>query len=208
MSSQKILFVGIPVHDGKIHQNCVAGMMQTQTRFANRIAFDTHLGSFLPRNRDVLTAHFLDSGATHMLCLDSDIGFTPDDVQALLDTDLDFVSGCYAKKQPDREIPAKLNGKVSGDCLGVEHAPAGFLMLSRGCVERMVGAYRKLEYQSTNGRAWGLWQPTNNNGEDVSFCYRWTEIGGSIWIHPGVILNHYGEHCYTPGSGVDMKFSK
>ena len=207
MSTEKILFVGVPVHDGKLHNMCVAGMMQMQIAYRDRCAFETYQGSFLPRNRDILTALFLNSGATHMLCLDSDIGFTPDHVQSLLDTDLDFVSGCYAKKQPDREIPAKLNGKVSNGTLGVDYAPAGFMLLSRACVERMVGAYRSLIYNTKHGHAWGLWTPTHNTGEDVAFCNRWTAIGGSIWIHPGVVLNHYGEQCYAPDPN-DLKFSK
>ncbi len=184
-----------------------------QIAFRGRCAFDTMVGSILPRNRDILTAKFLDSPATHMLCIDSDIGFTPDDVEALLDTGLDFIGGCYPKKQPDREIPARLNGKIENGVLGVEYAPAGFLMLSRECVERMVGAYRKSEYATEHGRAWALWSPpvvapgTPYVGEDIAFCNRWSEIGGSIWIHPGVVLSHHGDHCYMPDSNSPLKFS-
>lgn len=208
--SEKTIFVGVPLHNGTIHRNCVAGMMQTQSRFRDRCAFETFVGSILPRNRDILTAKFLDSPASHMLCVDSDIGFTASDVDALLSADVDFVTGCYAKKQPDREIPAKLNGKVKDGLLGAEWAPAGFMLLSRECVERMVGAYRKLEYATQFGRAWGLWSPPFGPGqpyigEDVAFCNKWTDIGGSIWVHPGVILSHFGDYCYTPDS-ASMKF--
>jgi hypothetical protein len=157
LDSKKI-FVGVPLHNGLIHHACVAGMMQMQIAFRDRCCFETHVGSFLPKNRDALTARFLDSEATHFLCLDSDIGFSPEDVQALLDTNLDFVSGCYAKKQPDREIPARLNGLAGNSVIGADFVPGGFILLSRACVERMVGAYRKLEYQTARGRAWALWQ--------------------------------------------------
>jgi hypothetical protein len=200
--TEKTIFIGIPLHNGLIHRNCVAGMLNTQIAFQGKCDFHTIVGSILPRNRDVLTSKFLDSPATHMLCVDSDIGFTPNDVHALLDSNVDFVSGCYPKKQPNREIPAKLNGKSGNGLLGAEWAPAGFMLLSRECVERMIGAYRKWEYITEFGRCWGLWSPTFGPGqpyvgEDVAFCNRWTEIGGSIWIHPGVLLSHAGDHTYS-----------
>lgn len=211
--TEKTLFVGIPLHNGLIHRHCVAGMLQTQIAFRGRCDFETMVGSILPRNRDILTAKFLDSPATHMLCVDSDIGFTPIDVQQLLDTEKDFVSGCYSKKQPDREIPAKLNGLVDNGVLGAVYAPAGFMLLSRECVERMVGAYRKYEYITEHGRAWAIWSPPVGPGmpyvgEDIAFCNRWTDIGGSIWVHPGVVLNHYGDHCYSPPKDTPLRFSK
>ena len=209
----KTIFVGVPIHDGKIYVECVAGMMQTQTAFPNRCQFDTLKGSFLPRNRDILTARFLDSAASHMLCLDSDIGFTPDNVNDLLNHDVEFVSVCYSKKQAVREIPAKLNGKTKDGLLGANHVPAGFVMLSRSCVERMVGAYRHLEYHSPQ-KLWALWSSifdpnTTYSGEDVAFCDRWTAIGGEIWIDPGVILSHYGDSCYLPETDSNglLKFS-
>ena len=171
------------------------------TAFAGRITFEVQGGSFLPRNRDILTTRFLDSEATHMLCIDSDIGWTPGHAQTLLDSGKEFVSGCYPKKQPDREIPAKLTGRNEGLLWEAEHVPGGFLLLSRAVVERMVGAYRKLEYTSGPHRCWALWAPLFENGgsydgEDVAFCRKARTIGIEIWLHQGVVLKHYGEHCF------------
>ena len=196
--SEKSVFVGVPIHDGKNHHACVAGMMQMQTAFRGRCAFETHVGSFLPRNRDILTARFLDSEADYFLCLDSDIGFGSDDVEALLSTNLDFVSGCYAKKQPDREIPARLNGLTGDSVLGAEYVPAGFILLSRACVERMVGAYRKMEYKTMTGRAWALWastfEPGNEyTGEDIAFCKcRIEQVAAICWDTSLHFLRCYG----------------
>ncbi len=207
---EKTLFVGIPLHNGLIHHQCVSGMLNLQ--LAVRCQFETHLGSFLPRNRDILTSRFLNSDATHMLCVDSDVGFTAEDALKLLETDLDFVSGCYAKKQPDREIPARLTGEIKSPVLGASFVPGGFLLLSRQCVSQMVAHYRHLQYKTAHGIAWALWSSTfepgkEYTGEDVAFCNRWTDIGGKIWIRPDVVLKHYGDHCYVPDDSVPLRFT-
>ncbi len=201
---KKTVFIGIPVHDGKIHVECVAGMLQTIGKIPCQ--FDTAKGSFLPKNRDTLTAAFLDSEATHFMCLDSDIGFVPSDIQTLLDSDVDFVSGIYVMKNQQKNVPARLaNENSTNGLLEAISVPAGFMLLSRSCVERMVGAYRKLEYATEQGIRWGLWSTNCQLGipytsEDGAFCKRWRDIGGNIYINPGVIVRHYGDYCYLPDS--------
>jgi hypothetical protein len=32
--------------------------------------------------------------------------------------------------------------------------------------------------------------------EDYTFCRRWQEIGGDIWLDPSISLNHYGHFCF------------
>jgi len=197
------VFVAIPLHDSRMHHACVGGMMQLQSEMPGRARFDVQVGSFLPRNRDILTSRFLDSGATHMLCVDSDIGWTAADALALLETGRDFVSGVYCKKQPDRGIPARYDTETTDQLRRAEFVPGGFLLLSRPCVERMVGSYRHLQYKTNFGYIWALWSSLfeagkSYDGEDVSFCRRWTAIGGDIWLHTGVVVRHYGEAEYKP----------
>jgi len=201
------LFVATPLHAAWLHQLYMAGALQAMTAFAGRIRFDTFVGSFLPISRDVLTKKFLESGATHMLCIDSDIGWTPGDAQKLLDSGKEFVSGCYVKKQAKVTLPAKLTAKHEGELWEAEHVPAGFLLLSRRVVEQMVEAYRaELQYESAFGQTWALWSSLftkgqSYDGEDVSFCRRWRQIGGQVWLHQGVVLAHAGEKIYLPTEG-------
>lgn len=183
-----------------MHYGYVAGALQAMTAFAGRIRLEVQSGSWLPRNRDVLTTRFLDSSASHLLFIDSDIGWKPEHAQMLLDSGKDFVSGCYPKKQADRAIPAETFDEREGDLWRAKTVPAGFLLLSRPCIERMVGAYRKLEYDTTVTRTHALWSQITEGGcsfgEDISFCLRWRAIGGDIWLHKGVKLTHYGEFAY------------
>jgi hypothetical protein len=204
LQQESSLFIGTPVHGSSLHIAYVAGALKAMSHFRDRICIQTQIGSLLPRNRDILTAQFLDSGASHFMCIDSDIGWTPEQVQTLLDTGKDFISGTYAKKQSDRGIPAGLTGKRDGMLFEADYVPGGFLLLSRAVIERMLGAYRNMEYVANPfGRIWALWAPlfeegVTYSGEDVAFCNRWRKIGGEIWMHRGVVLDHYGEFRWRP----------
>lgn len=197
------ILVTCPLHDGKLHYRWVAGALDAKTDFHGRIRFDVQIGSFLPRNRDLLTSGFLKSDATHMLCVDSDVGWSSGQLQQLIDADVDFVSGCYARKRADREIPTSLTGAHRGDLYEAEYVPAGFMLVRRTVIEQMIAAYADLHYTTPQGDCWALWaslfdRGTSYDGEDVAFCRRWTRIGGKIWLHRGVVLDHYGDICYRP----------
>jgi hypothetical protein len=210
--AEPTLFVAIPLHNGWIHSQCAGGLLGCMTAFRDRIRVDTQGGSFLPRNRDILTAKFLDSGATHMLCVDSDIGWTPEHAHKLLDARKWYVSGVYAKKCPELDIPARLNGQRDGELYGAEYVPGGFQLMAREMVLSMWDHYIRagLGYKAHGMQLCALWMPrfvpgASYSGEDVSFCERWRNMGGDIWIHPGVVVSHYGERAHLPAvddSGV------
>lgn len=215
------LYLCTPTHDGRVHIPFHRGCLRTTTVFHERIQIASRAGPLVARNRDMLTDGFLDSPATHMLCVDSDIGFGPEQVQALLDLQLPFVAGTYSKKQANREIPADYTGETRGAPFATlfadgrrgavidrplwkcNYVPAGFMLLERATVERMAGAYLRLQYQVTGmGLITGLWSPEFGRGsyagEDVAFCRRWRELGGEIWMHRGVVLEHHGDQVYLP----------
>lgn len=198
------VFIATPVHGNLIHQDWVAGVLSAKTAFSGRIAIELEHGSFLPKQRDALTRKFFDSGATHMLCVDSDIGWSAADVQKLLDTGRDFVSGVYALKDGSGNVPFSFTKEREGDLLGCEWAPGGFLLVARPVIERMMGAYQGMQYKAGNGvRMTALWammfdEREPYSSEDVAFCKRWRRLGGEIWAHSGVVLRHHGASVYLP----------
>jgi hypothetical protein len=136
-----------------------------------------------------------------MLCIDSDIGWLPEHVDKLLGANKDFVTGLYARKQADRTLASPLTDQREGALIEAHYAAAGFLLMTRACIERMVSAHPELRYETPHGEAWGLWAPLFERrpyGEDASFCVRWRRVGGKIWAHSEVILKHYGDHEYLP----------
>jgi hypothetical protein len=214
------LLITTPLYDGRIHHACVAGILQTVAKYgAARVSLSARQGSFLPRLRDLLVSDFLASEAAYMLCVDSDIGWTVEHLDALwsrlkeLTLDREMVAGLYPKKslRDARPVAALLENERDGmreaACVG-----AGFMLMHRSGIERMVERYKDLAYPSDavnpeSGTSYGLWSPfcsvkTANDkriylGEDYSFCQRWREMGGKIWALPSVKLQHVGECIYT-----------
>jgi len=204
------IFVAIPSIDGKVHMECAAGCMQALIELPGSIRVDGERGSFLPRNRDILTKRFLDSGCSHMLCLDSDIGWRAKDLQKLLAADKWFVSGVYCKKTEEREIPAEFSGQTDGDLARCVYVPGGFLLIARQAIVAMADHYSSMMYETYQGRVTALWaslyEPGGSyDGEDVAFCRRWTAIGGEIWMHMGVVLKHLGAQVFLPRAPGDIR---
>ena len=201
--SPAVFFLATPLHDGRVHQAYMSGAIELARAAPGRLIIGKFSGPFLPVSRDVLTAHFLRSNATHLLCVDSDIGWAAADVEQLLRAEKDFVAGLYAKKTEDRALATPLRGARDGELVEAPYAAAGFLLLTRACIERMVQAHPELAYDTPQGRAFALWSPVFDArpyGEDAAFCKRWRALGGKIWAHTGVVLKHYGDSAYLPAA--------
>jgi hypothetical protein len=206
--------------------------------YASRNDFDVSLAllggdSLITRSRNKLVATFLDmKQATHLMFIDADIAFQPEDVHRMLQFDHEVVAGLYPIKNFDWEkfknkasldmpatrlaeaglhyvgmpAPEKEREERSGFVTGT-YAGTGFMLIRRSCLERMVFAYPQTKYalahtypivkeQSTNQYALFdcMIEPGTNIylSEDFTFCRRWRDIGGKIWLDPQSRLSHYG----------------
>jgi hypothetical protein len=59
--------------------------------------------SLITRARNYLVKRFLETDATHLLFVDADIGFRPEDVFRMLEADRDILCGVYPRKEIDWE---------------------------------------------------------------------------------------------------------
>ena len=80
-------------------------------QFAGQSGFDAMLAmlghdSLITRSRNTLVTQFLSTPATHMLFIDADISFDPQQVYDMLAFDEDFVAGMYPLKVIDWGAPA------------------------------------------------------------------------------------------------------
>ena len=55
--------------------------------------------SLIQRARNLLASHFLKSDATHMMFIDADIRFNPNDIFPMMEADKDIICGIYPKKE-------------------------------------------------------------------------------------------------------------
>lgn len=97
-----------PMYGGACMANYCVGMVDLGRKLTEAgVPFDFHTlsnESLIQRARNVLLHRALkDTATTHILMVDADIGFEPDDVLRMLALDVDFVCGAYSRKQIEWE---------------------------------------------------------------------------------------------------------
>lgn len=206
------LFIATPAFDGKVNVQYACALAETRLYLAShaiKTAIRIHTsGSLLVRERNDLIKGFLESDCTHMLCIDSDIGWQPVDVQRMINFDEDFIAGLYPARGPDKCF---LFRGVYGEnkrmevsekkLIEMEYIPAGFMLLKRKMLEDLIKFFPNLYYEPkdeslkhTKGyclfdtEVWDgeFW------GEDYVFCRRARQAGFRIWIDPTIRLDHAG----------------
>ncbi len=138
----------------------------------------------------------------HILWIDSDSIFTPDNVVKLLDRDVDIVAAYYAMSDMqnaaavenlDDEYLLKHGNyeflKISDlsertDLISVALVGMGFMLVKKGVFE-------KLKYPWFNPRTIKLDNITDFCGDDASFCLSAKAADYEIFLDPTVRIGHY-----------------
>lgn len=172
------LFVATPMYGGMNHGLYAKSCLDLQTlmmRYGIDIKFSFLFNeSLITRARNYLTDEFLRSDCTHMLFLDSDIHFNPQDVLALLALDKDVIGGPYPKKsinwgniayaaRKHNEIDPRELEQLVGEYvfnvvkgtqqfqvtepLQVLEIGTGFMMIKRHVFQKLEKAYPQLRYK-------------------------------------------------------------
>lgn len=88
-------------------------------------------------------------------------------------------------------------------------AGTGFMMIKRSAIDKLIAAYPELKYNNDlnvgselSDYFYALFDtmidPKDRRylSEDYTFCRRWQDMGGDIWLDPSISLNHYGSFCF------------
>lgn len=206
------VFIATPTYDGKVHtEYCVSIAESIMHLTANGVDvnFVPNLSStLLVLARNLLVETFIETTATHLMFIDSDLGFDPASILNLLNVDKDIVCGVYpSRKQPVFVYNPQKTDK--GDfvrdekhkhLLRADFIPSGFMLIKREAIVKMLEAYKYLKYepneQGIGDKGTLLFNTEVINGrfysEDYVFCKRATDIGLEIWIDPRINFNHDG----------------
>ena len=172
------LFVATPMYGGMNHGLYAKSCLDLQTlmiRYGVDIKFSFLFNeSLITRARNYLTDEFLRSDCTHMLFIDSDIHFNPQDVLALMALDKDVIGGPYPKKSINwgniahaarkntemdpRELEQLVGEYVFNVVKGTQQFSVteplqvleigtGFMMIKRNVFEKLEKAYPQLRYK-------------------------------------------------------------
>jgi hypothetical protein len=191
--------------------------------------------ALITRARANLVTLFLDDPqATHLLFVDADIGFEPEQVLRLINCGADVAAAVYPIKRLNWDkvrrvveanrpnIPSAVLDYVleiddpekivvTNGFARARYVGAGFLMIRRHVLERMCAHYHSLQFfrehsgdaLANNPRRFALFEcliePQSGTylSEDFSFCQRWTDIGGEIWVDLESRLNHVGPMIFS-----------
>jgi hypothetical protein len=96
------IFIATPMYGGMAHGLYVKSCLDLQTTMM-QYGIETKFSflfneSLITRARNYLVDEFLRTDYTHLLFIDSDIHYSPQDIIALLALDKDVVGGPYPKK--------------------------------------------------------------------------------------------------------------
>lgn len=97
------IFVATPMYGGLCTGMYTSGIMQLVGACGQngiKMYFSFMMNeSLITRARNSMTYDFLKSDATHLMFIDADISFNPNDVVQMLRTDKDIICGLYPKKE-------------------------------------------------------------------------------------------------------------
>lgn len=176
--AKPVVLIATPCFGGMVSQNYVLSIMRLMASVGDQIELSLMLlgnDALITRSRATLVGKFLDNpAATHLMFIDSDIGFEPEQFARLFRTGKLFSAALYPIKEFDWErvpqrhaqgeslVSAGLN-YVGTLCTGTElaveddfatarYAGTGFQLIRREVFERMMLAYPELKYRKIHAQ--------------------------------------------------------
>ena len=156
----------------------------------NETAIMFQVGSLVYEARNKLAKKAIELETDFTMWFDSDMVFEPDTMLRLLEHNKPFISGAYFRRSPPYSLVAfeevdTENRKWKDLALPSEVTKCGGVGF--GCV------LVKTEVLFNVAAKYGEWfEPMNNFGEDLSFCYRARQCGYDLYIDPSITCGHIG----------------
>ena len=146
------LAVGLPIYGG-VSPLFFDSIFQLQSK---ALPFEWQLlrlngDSLVSRARNNIVQKFLETNCTHLLFIDSDIGFTGDQVIRIVQRGKEIIGGLYPKKaagNPEWVMNILDGEQVDPDgLLKVRYIGTGFMCIERSVFEHMRHAYKSFQYR-------------------------------------------------------------
>jgi hypothetical protein len=207
------LHIGIPCYGGMVSEPTMTSLLRfilLAQQAGLNWSLDTMVNeSLVTRARNNLMAKMMSNpAATHFMFIDADIRFQPESILQMMACDKEVIGGLYPKKAlpVNYVINLKPETKIQGDIFTVDTTGTGFLMFKRSVYEKMIAQFPETKYVDDVGLG-KQFEPMMYSifdckidarghylSEDWLFCRRWQDMGGEIWVHSKVLLNHIGHY--------------
>ena len=221
------LHIGIPCYGGNVSEPTMTSLLRfilLAQQAGLNWSLDTMVNeSLVTRARNNLMAKMMtNKSATHFMFIDADIRFQPESILQMMACDKEVIGGLYPKKAlpVNYVINLKPETKVQGDIFTVDTMGTGFLLFKREVYEKLCAAHPECKYVDDVGLG-KQYEPTMYSifdvaiderghylSEDWLFCRRWAALGGEIWAHGKVLLNHIGHYEFQGDLSKMPDFSR
>lgn len=208
------------------HANSVARSVALLANNGVTCAISGADGYDVAQQRDFIATEFLQSGFSHLLFNDSDIGFPPALPLKLLSLDKPLIGAVYPFRHFNiSKLERLIKAGVPGDKalsyahdfaglwgnvkfikgLGVVDAiGAGFMLIRREVfdkIEKECGAPSYTPHARTvpvkRFFPWERDKDGNLIPEDWGFCFRWRKVGGEVWAYADAEMQHVGSYAHS-----------
>jgi len=221
------LHIGIPCYGGMVSEPTMTSLLKF-VLMAQRVglhwSLDTMVNeSLITRGRNNLMAKMMsNTKATHFMFIDADIRFDADSIFQMIVYEKEVIGGLYPKKSiPSNYVINLLSQtQIQGDIFTVDTMGTGFLIFQRSVYEKLCAAYPNTKYVDDVGlgkqfepNMYAIFDTEIDEkghylSEDWLFCRRWQKLGGTIWAHNKVLLNHIGHYEYKGDLSQMPDFAK
>jgi hypothetical protein len=217
------LLIALPCYGGIVSDKTAKGLFnlgkELRTAGIDHGLLTMANESLITQGRSKMANFFMNNTEyERIFFIDSDIGFTSEDVFNLLKHDKDIVCGAY----PMKSIPLRYNYNISkpeiseNELIKIENVGFGFAMIKRKVFEDIVKSYgeelkyyppsnnsnyppTEKEYNNSYHYFLELKKDMNYLPEDFSFFERAKNVGYSAWLNTNIRLAHVGSHVFQEG---------
>jgi glycosyltransferase involved in cell wall biosynthesis len=204
------VMLGTPTIDGKVHVEYFMSFIASSNALAQHNiillpqfrAFDT----LIQRARNDIIKDAIDAGVDDVVFIDTDMGWTPEQLLRILSHEVDYVAGTARRKNDVESYVCKLkegedkvkigeNGLVEVDAVG-----CGFTRMTKRCFSILWEISER--YEDNEGHMNKMvFNLTIQNGvftsEDASVGFKWRELGEKLYLDPFITCSHTGTKTWT-----------
>jgi hypothetical protein len=216
---KKAICLGLLSYDGKIHLRTAMCLMQAAAQCAAKgWGFSFILreaDSMVARGRSYLASQFLTNEAcahcTDFVFVDTDLSWEGDEFINLCSHDVDVVGGSYPFKDDSGDFPLRWHPDGFDENMRlwrVDAVTPGFFRVTRKALEKMARLMPHLEFKdrgTAEGQKFYMFfdnavRSTGVYDEGYTFCEKWRQLGGTVWLDPDTNITHIGQKAFNHGS--------
>ena len=228
------ILVVTPAYGGQLFVGYLTSLMKFERLCRDKgilVNYEYHYNeSLITKARNTLTDTFMNSiqytQYTHLLCLDADIEFEPEDIIKMLDYNKPVIGGIYPKKKINWDKITELANQtneitltseaiqamtkepvlillddstinVNDDFIETRYTGTGILLVQRNVFEKMRTNFPNDIYNKIYFR---YFDTEIKDGiylsEDYWFCDRWRQLGGKIYVYTKFKCRHWGTYAF------------